>query len=239
MIKRVILVFTILILSCSRTDREYSPTGPTASSAGEGNLGGSTRIYTPGVKGSLVAQPDTITGGGVITITVNDEDEAGTEGVIVTAASSRGSIIKKLFERRRGLFQGVIEVGGNPSNAMTKYKYLVVNTSIEGDTVVITYLDNRNDEGKQEIITASVTVQISQPQISPSTVTDGAVGVTYTFTVSGGTAPYSWSFTGGSAIGSTTGQVFKWKATSTGTFYITVTDTNNLSDTATVEITTK
>jgi len=236
MIKRSLFILIIIILSCSRTDREYSPTGPTGPSSGEGNLGGSTRVYTPGVKGTLVAQPSTVTGGGVITITVNDEDEAGSGGVVVSIASSRDSLRKRLKEVGRGLFQGAIEVGPSGSKSSSGLQFLIVNT-VDGDTVVISYLDNRNDKGEQELITASVTVAVSKPVISPSTVSVKS-NEKYIFTVSGGTAPYTWLATCGTFT-NPTGSAVEWTApsvTTTTTCYITVIDATNFSDTATVTV---
>ena len=234
MIKRAIIILIMLIFSCSSSDKEFVPTGPTGSSSGTGNLGGATRVYAPGVKGTLVAQPETVTGGGVITITVNDEDEAGTGGLIVTIASSRASITKRLTERGNGLFQGIIEVGGDPSKTTTSYQFLIVNTQ-DGDTVVITYLDNRNDKGEQEIATKSVTVAVTKPDINPDTVTVPG-GNTQVFTVSGGTPPYTWSASGGVPLAGS-GPVFNWTAPGVaGTYFVTVTDNNNFSSTATITV---
>jgi len=96
-------------------------------------------------------------------------------------------------------------------------------------TMTIRVTDNNGDTAD-----ATVTV-VDAPVISPSTVSVAA-GSNYTFTTSGGTAPYSYAVTSGTSSITSPGGVFTGAASTVETATVTVTDNNGYTDTATVTV---
>jgi len=195
----------------------------TYSVSGSGSINASTGLYTaPGSTGSAT-----------ITVTDGASNTATASVTVVNSVSVSPSTVTLGFSDTSQTFTGSggtapytysISSGGGSVNSSTG----AFTAPSSAQTVTVLVTDSTGLTG-----TATATI-VQGPSISPSTVSVG-LSENYTFTVSGGTAPYTYSVASGTgSIGAGTGVYTAPAITESST--IRVTDNNGLTSDSSVTV---
>ena len=244
----------VTVNSASGFSVTITPSSPQICAGGQAVLtatpGGGTGPFSyswsgPGIVGSSTAQSVTVDAAGSYTVTVTDAQGCtGTQSETVTTASSLNVTITPPSPQVCG--GGTTVLTATPSGGTAPYSYswtgpgIVGSSSGQSVTVnaagsySVTVTDNNGCSGTDSVtVSAGSAVTVS---INPgSGQVCGGSTVTFTSTPSGGTAPYSYSWSGPGIVGSSTLQSVTVNAV--GSYTVTVTDANGCTGTASVNVT--
>ena len=199
----------------------------------------------PGIVGSSTSQDVTVDATGSYTVVVTDSQGCtGTDTVTVTATSGLTVTVTPSSPQICG--GGTVVLTANTSGGESPFSYSWSGPGIVGSssgqsvtvnaagayTVVVTDNGGCTGTGNVTVTTGSaisVTVNPGSGQVC------GGSTVTFTATPSGGTAPYTYSWSGPGIVGSSTLQSVTVNAV--GSYSVTVTDANGCTGTASVNVT--